>query len=74
MSLDAELAALAEQYAADLTADPAVEQAPDKFYDEVYRLPADLLKGKQNITVRFQSHPGTTAGGVFGTRVMKVKQ
>ena len=46
---------------------------PDKFYDEVYRLPADLLQGKQTITVKFQAHPGAWAGGVFGARVMKVE-
>ena len=46
---------------------------PDKFYDEVYRLPADLLKGKPAITVRFQAHAGAWAGGVFGVRVMKAK-
>jgi DUF1680 family protein len=46
---------------------------PDKFYDEVYRLPADLLKGKQTITVKFQAHPGAWAGGVFGARVMKAE-
>ena len=47
---------------------------PDKFYDEVYRLPADLLKGKQTITVKFQAHPGAWAGGVFGARVMKAEE
>jgi len=46
---------------------------PDKFYDEVYRLPDDLLKGKQTITVKFQAHPGAWAGGVFGARVMKAE-
>jgi hypothetical protein len=44
---------------------------PDKFYDEVYPLPAGLLSGKQTITVKFQAHPGAFAGGVFGARVMK---
>ena len=44
---------------------------PDKFHDEVYPLPAELLKGKQTITVKFQAQPGATAGGVFGVRVMK---
>ena len=44
---------------------------PDKFYDQVYRLPADLLKGKQTITVKFQAHPAETAGGVFAARVMR---
>ena len=47
---------------------------PEQFFDEVYRLPADLLKGKQTITVRFQAHPGAQAGGVFGARVMKVSK
>jgi hypothetical protein len=44
---------------------------PDKFMDKVYPLSADVLKGKQNITVKFQAHPGALAGGVFGVRVMK---
>ena len=44
---------------------------PDKFFEEVYRLPADVLTGKQTVTVRFQAHPGAFAGGVFGTRVVK---
>ncbi len=47
---------------------------PDKFYDEVYRLPAALLDGKQTITVKFQAHPGASAGGVFEARVMKAKE
>jgi hypothetical protein len=46
---------------------------PDKFFEEVYRLPADLLTGKQTITVKFQAHPGAFAGGVFGVRVMKTE-
>jgi hypothetical protein len=47
---------------------------PDKFYDEVYRLPAGLLTGKQTISVKFQAHPGAWAGGVFGGRVMKAEK
>jgi aconitate hydratase len=39
-----ELAALAEQYAADLTADPAVEQAPSTFYDEVIEIDLSRLE------------------------------
>jgi hypothetical protein len=46
---------------------------PNQFYDEVYRLPAELLKGKQTITIKFQAHPGAFAGGVFGARVMKIE-
>jgi DUF1680 family protein len=44
---------------------------PDRFYDEVYAMPADLTKGKDKVTVRFQAHPGAWAGGVFGVRMMK---
>ena len=44
---------------------------PGKFYDEVYRLPGELLEGKQTITLKFQAHPGAWAGGVFGARVIK---
>jgi hypothetical protein len=44
---------------------------PEKFFDETYRLPADLLKGKRTVTVKFQAHPGSYAGGVFGARVLK---
>jgi hypothetical protein len=47
---------------------------PDKFFEEVYRLPADLLTGKQTITVKFQAHPGAFAGGVFGVRVMRADE
>jgi uncharacterized protein len=44
---------------------------PDKFFDQVYPLPVELLKGKETVTVKFQAHPGAWAGGVFGVRVMK---
>jgi len=44
---------------------------PGNFYDEVYALPAEMTKGKDKITVRFQAHPGAWAGGVFGVRVVK---
>ena len=44
---------------------------PDQFYDEVYPIPADATKGKEKITVRFQAHPGRTAGGIFDCRVLR---
>jgi len=43
---------------------------PGEFYDARYALPADLTRGKNRITVRFQAHPGKTAGGVFGVRTL----
>jgi len=45
--------------------------APWKFFDRTFPLPADLIAGKQRITVRFQGHPGNFAGGVFGVRVVR---
>ena len=44
---------------------------PDQFFDQVYAIPEELTKGKQSITVRFQGHPGKTAGGVFDCRVLR---
>lgn len=44
---------------------------PDQFYDEVYPLPEKLTQGTERINVKFQAHPGNTAGGVFGLRTMR---
>ena len=44
---------------------------PDRFFDEVYAIPAEQLRGKASITVKFQAHPDNFAGGVFGLRVMR---
>ncbi|HZO89461.1 MAG TPA: beta-L-arabinofuranosidase domain-containing protein [Chthonomonadaceae bacterium] len=44
---------------------------PGHFYDEIYPLPPDLLRGKETITVRFQGHPGRSAGGVFGCMILR---
>jgi len=47
------------------------DNKPGRFYDEVYALPAEMTKGKDKVTVKFQAHAGAWAGGVFGVRVMK---
>ena len=49
------------------------DNQPDQFYDEVYPLPDELTQGKERVTVKFQAHPGNTAGGVFGLRTMRLK-
>jgi hypothetical protein len=41
-----------------------------EFFDEIYRIPAALAQGKEKLTVRFQAHNGSTAGGVFECRLM----
>ena len=44
---------------------------PGKFFDVEYPIPAELIAGKDQITVRFQPHERNIAGGVFGCAVMK---
>ncbi|HON93150.1 MAG TPA: glycoside hydrolase family 127 protein [Sedimentisphaerales bacterium] len=44
---------------------------PGEFYDETYPLPKELLADKKAVTVKFQAHPGKTAGGIFGCAVLK---
>lgn len=42
---------------------------PLTFYEEIYKIPADMTDGKEKVTVRFQSHPGKKAGAVFALKV-----
>lgn len=42
-----------------------------RFYDISYPIPAQLTKGKQTITVKFQARPNHAAGPVFGIRLVK---
>jgi hypothetical protein len=44
---------------------------PESFYDVLYTIPAALTAGKDKVTIRFQTLPGNTAGGVFGVRTLK---
>ena len=44
---------------------------PNQFFDQTYDLPIRLTRGKTEIRVKFQAHPGHTAGGVFGVRLVK---
>ncbi|MDB5327418.1 MAG: acetyl-CoA carboxylase, biotin carboxylase, partial [Phycisphaerales bacterium] len=44
---------------------------PGDFFDVDYAVPADvLLAKKENVTLEFRPHEGSTAGGVFGCRVL----
>lgn len=42
-----------------------------RFFDVLYPIPTELLKGKSRVTVKIQGHPGKTAGRVFGCRIIK---
>jgi hypothetical protein len=44
---------------------------PDEFFTVEYPIPADLTRGKERVTVKFQAHPNHTAGGVFGCEMLK---
>lgn len=51
----------------------AAGSTPAKFYDTEYKLPADLVKGKEKVTVKFQATGGNEIAGVFGIRVTKAE-
>lgn len=46
---------------------------PDRFVEVEYPLPAEMVKDKESIVVRFEPHKGSTAGGVFGCEILKTK-
>jgi hypothetical protein len=50
------------------------QNAPGKFFDETYSIPARLTEGRSELTVRFQAHPGAMAGGVFGVALLQPEQ
>jgi len=43
---------------------------PGEFYEETYPIPERVTQGRAKVTVRFQAHPGKTAGGVFGCALL----
>ena len=44
---------------------------PNAFFDAHYALPAERLKGKTHIVVKFQAPARGLAGGIFGLRILK---
>jgi hypothetical protein len=44
---------------------------PGQFLDVEYPIPPKLTQGKERVTVRFQAHAGSMAGGVFGLRAAR---
>ena len=47
------------------------EQQNSDFFDVEYKVPAELLKGKQKVTVRFQSTNGNGIATVYGIRMVR---
>ncbi|MGC8989796.1 MAG: DUF6805 domain-containing protein, partial [Verrucomicrobiia bacterium] len=46
-------------------------RGPVKFFDVEYLIPADLVKGKQKVTVKFIAVPGSEIGAVYGLRTIR---
>ena len=46
-------------------------QEPETFFDVSYPLPAGLVAGKQQVTVRFQGVAGSETGTVYGIRIVR---
>ena len=43
------------------------------FFDVEYVIPAELIKGKKKVTVRFQATSSNEIGGVYGVRMLRVQ-
>jgi DUF1680 family protein len=46
-------------------------ERPGEFYDVEYPLPAELTRGKEKVTVKFQPAEKSRAGGVFDVRIVE---
>ena len=44
---------------------------PQRFFDVEYPVPADLVRGKSKVTVRFQAKTGSQIATVFGLRMIR---
>jgi hypothetical protein len=44
--------------------------ARPEFYTVETPIPPELSRGKTNVVIKFQSHPGNTAGGLFDLRIL----
>lgn len=47
---------------------------PGEHYEETYRITEKMTKNKNHVTVRFQSHPESSAGGVFEVVMLKCEK
>ena len=45
-----------------------------RFYDVEYKIPAELVKNKQKVTVRFQSTGGNETPAVYGIRIVRADE
>jgi hypothetical protein len=50
------------------------QNRPGEFFEVEYPIPEALIRGKDRVAVRFQAHPGNTAGGVFDCAILRAAQ
>ncbi len=48
-----------------------VRDEPMRFYEVEYAIPADVVKGKEKVTVKFQAHQDSSVAGVYGLRMIR---
>ncbi len=46
-------------------------QSPTRFFDMEYAVPADLIEGKQKVTIRFQAANDNQTATVYGIRMIR---
>jgi DUF1680 family protein len=56
-----------------IAAESLNNKKPNQFIYEEYRIPGNLIQNKKFVTVTLQAHKGSTAGGLFGCRIVKAK-
>ncbi|HML73933.1 MAG TPA: glycoside hydrolase family 127 protein [Anaerohalosphaeraceae bacterium] len=54
-----------------LTTQKLNNNKPGQFMDVQYDIPAEMVKGKDKIRIKFAAHPGNFAGGIFDCRILK---
>jgi hypothetical protein len=47
------------------------DKANDIFYDKVYAIPEEYISGKKTVRITFDAKYRSTAGRVFGVRVLR---
>ncbi|HEY9516750.1 MAG TPA: DUF6805 domain-containing protein, partial [Gemmatimonadaceae bacterium] len=47
---------------------------PGRFFDISYPIPAELVRGKKKVTVRFQAKEGSQIAAVFGVRMVRADE
>jgi hypothetical protein len=56
-----------------IAAQKLLNNQPDKFWSATYAMPAELTKGKNQVTIKFQAQPGNFAGGLYGVRILRIQ-